>query len=152
MSGTSGKPLSFGEENLLSLPIDRYDESIRVQIWYNQNIGLAESSASLGGTAVFSPADEPVILVAGLEEISETFVEIRHLTEPKRVVTVIEVISHTNKTSAGDGRKSYFPLNEPDASWASALLVNRGLRADHRGAGSADLKSRQSLIGRNQCL
>jgi hypothetical protein len=64
-------------------------------------------SASRGGAAVVSRADEPSILIAGPEEISETFVEIRHLTEPKRVVTVIEVISHTNKTSGGEGRKSY---------------------------------------------
>ena len=63
--------------------------------------------ASTGRTAVLSRADEPSILVAVLEEVSESYIDIRHLADPKRVVTAIEVISHTNKAPGADGRDSY---------------------------------------------
>ena len=65
------------------------------------------TSTNRGGTAVLSRADEPSILFVGMEETSEPFVEIRHLTDPRRVVTVIEVISHTNKAPGAEGRESY---------------------------------------------
>src|SRR4029434_7459312 len=39
--GTGGKPTSFGEENLLSLPIDRYDD---------ESIGLHEFCHTIDGT------------------------------------------------------------------------------------------------------
>jgi len=39
--GTGGKPTSFGEENLLSLPIDRYDD---------ESIGLHEFCHTVDGT------------------------------------------------------------------------------------------------------
>jgi hypothetical protein len=39
--GTGGKPTSFGEENLLSLPLDRYDD---------ESIGLHEFSHTVDGT------------------------------------------------------------------------------------------------------
>ncbi len=58
-------------------------------------------------TAVLSRTDTPAILVAPPEEVSESFVEIRHLAAPKRVVTVIEILSHSNKTPGSEGRASY---------------------------------------------
>src|SRR5438046_8983101 len=39
--GTGGKPTSFGEENLLSLPLDRYDD---------ESIGLHEFCHTIDGT------------------------------------------------------------------------------------------------------
>lgn len=44
MRGTGGRPTSFGEENLLSLPIDRYDdESIAVHEFYHTIDGALQS-------------------------------------------------------------------------------------------------------------
>lgn len=64
-------------------------------------------SSGAGSTAVLQRGDKPAILFAPPEEVSESYVEIRHLTIPKRVVTVIEVLSHSNKTPGSEGRKSY---------------------------------------------
>ncbi len=60
-----------------------------------------------GGVAMMSRADAPQILITEREEVSEPFVEIRSLTEPKKVVTVIEVLNHSNKKLGSEGRESY---------------------------------------------
>ena len=63
--------------------------------------------ASRGGIAVLSRADTPAILIAPPEDVSESYIAIYSLTVPKRVVAVIEVLSHSNKTGGSEGRKSY---------------------------------------------
>ena len=63
--------------------------------------------ARSGGTAVLTRADTPAILIAAPEEVSESYIEILHLTTPRRVVTVIDVLSHSNKSAGSEGRKSY---------------------------------------------
>ena len=60
-----------------------------------------------GGVAVMSRADAPQILITEREEVSEPFIEIRSLTEPKKVVTVIEILRHSNKKLGSEGRESY---------------------------------------------
>jgi hypothetical protein len=60
-----------------------------------------------GGTAVVTlDADEPVVVHIDSLEIHESFVEILDRNSGLRVVTVVELVSPTNKAS-GPGRDSY---------------------------------------------
>jgi hypothetical protein len=71
-----------------------------------QRTGRKRSREVNGGTAVRTRS-EPVIISIIPEEVRETLVEIRVPDEKgDRLVTVIEVLSPTNKT-AGPGRESY---------------------------------------------
>lgn len=58
-----------------------------------------------GGTALLE-ADAPVVVVAPAEPVRESYVAILDLTAGQRIVTVIEVVSPSNKY-AGAGRESY---------------------------------------------
>jgi len=49
----------------------------------------------------------PVHLRADQETISEAYIEIRHKTAPDRVITVIEILSHTNKAAGSVGQREY---------------------------------------------
>jgi hypothetical protein len=65
-----------------------------------------------GGTAVRTRS-EPVIISVIPEEVRETLVEIRVPDERgDRLVTVIEVLSPTNKTMGAPGRESYLRKQE----------------------------------------
>ena len=60
-----------------------------------------------GGVALLQiEVDAPVIVRAPVEAVRETYVAILDLHASQRVVTVIEVVSPTNK-AAGSGRQSY---------------------------------------------
>jgi len=58
------------------------------------------------GTAV-AVADPPLRVTVEPEEIREVFLEILSLREAERVVTVIEVLSPSNKTAGSEGRELY---------------------------------------------
>lgn len=61
---------------------------------------------SEGGVATtVMKRDEPEVLTVNAQEMREPFIEIR--TVDGRLVTVIEVLSHTNKMKGSDGRKLY---------------------------------------------
>jgi hypothetical protein len=77
------------------------DVSLRRARPVRQGQGVPEG----GGVAVLE-TDEPVVVVAPAETVHETYVAILDLRAGQRVVTVIEVVSPSNK-DAGPGRKSY---------------------------------------------
>ena len=60
-----------------------------------------------GGTAVAVVSDPPWILTVEPEEMREVYIEILSVAEESRVVTVIEVLSPSNKTSGSEGRNLY---------------------------------------------
>lgn len=51
--------------------------------------------------------DAPLLLTIEPVELAEAFIEIRTVSGVKRVVTVIEVLSPSNKTSGSPGREQY---------------------------------------------
>jgi hypothetical protein len=68
-------------------------------------VSLDDDAAQAAGAVAV--ADEPVIgLLPELDEVREVFLEIREL-ETSTVVTVIEVLSPTNKNPNADGRAMY---------------------------------------------
>jgi hypothetical protein len=62
--------------------------------------------SSRGGTAT-AVSDPPWVIAVTSDEIVESFVEIRILTESQQVVTTIEVLSPRNKTAGSEGRQLY---------------------------------------------
>src|SRR5690349_21204031 len=60
-----------------------------------------------GGTALLARVATPAILIALPEEIAESYVNIVHLGTERQIVTVIEVLIPSNKTSGSEGRDSY---------------------------------------------
>ncbi|MBI3920040.1 MAG: DUF4058 family protein [Armatimonadetes bacterium] len=54
-----------------------------------------------------SPCDPPYVLAVRPDEIREAYVEVLSLKPERRVVTVIEILSPSNKTTGSDGRKLY---------------------------------------------
>ncbi|MCS7252730.1 MAG: DUF4058 family protein [Armatimonadota bacterium] len=58
-------------------------------------------------TAVATVYDPPFVLTYEPVEIREVFVEILPVGEESKVVTIIEVLSYTNKTEGHEGRKLY---------------------------------------------
>jgi hypothetical protein len=59
------------------------------------------------GAAVLEPQDVPEVMSVFPVEINEGFIEIRRLKPPKRIVTVIEILSPSNKTPGSEGREEY---------------------------------------------
>lgn len=76
--------------------------------------------ASPTGMAVPEP-DPPLVIAMPPEEVRETFIEIRDLTEGGRVVTVIEFLSPANKTP-GEGRDLYLRKQEDMLSSETHLV------------------------------
>ena len=60
-----------------------------------------------GGVAVAEQADLPGVLTVFPETIREPFIEIRTGKDPKQVITVIEVLSPSNKAASSEGRAEY---------------------------------------------
>lgn len=56
---------------------------------------------------VATASDPPWVFTFEPVEMREVFVEIWSLAEPSRVVTVIEILSPSNKTSGSQGRQLY---------------------------------------------
>jgi len=67
----------------------------------------AQPEQGAGGIATAVACDPPLVLTYEPVEIREVFVEILLVGEESRVVTVIEVLSYSNKTPGHDGRKLY---------------------------------------------
>ncbi len=79
------------------------------------------SASRRGGSAGAAVADEPVVVHVPEVEIHESFIEIIDLATDRRVVTVIEVVSPTNKF-AGAGRRLYLRKQE-EVRQSTAHLV-----------------------------
>src|ERR1051326_5229507 len=84
------------------LPIERsiFPDTFIIETPDSPSVGTGVS----GGIATAS--DPPWIVEAWDEEISERYLEIRHIETGNRVVTTLEILSPTNKTP-GDGRQDY---------------------------------------------
>lgn len=65
------------------------------------------SGRAKGGMAVAERADEPGIITIYPETNRERFIEIRALKEQGRVVTIIELLSPSNKMTVNKGRAEY---------------------------------------------
>jgi len=59
------------------------------------------------GTAVATPSDPPWVLTVEPAEIREVFIKIVPVGRESHVVTVIEVLSPSNKTAGSEGRELY---------------------------------------------
>jgi len=68
---------------------------------------LTQTGRGSGGAATAVASDPPLVLTYEPVEIREVFVEILPVGEESRVVTVIEVLSYSNKTPGHEGRKLY---------------------------------------------
>ncbi|MCS6860459.1 MAG: DUF4058 family protein [Abditibacteriales bacterium] len=66
-----------------------------------------EQGAEGAVTAVATASDPPLVITYEPEEIREVFIEIFPVGEESRVVTIIEVLSYSNKTAGSEGRKLY---------------------------------------------
>ena len=77
------------------------------------------------GTAVAAPSE--IGTLPALEEVKERYLEVR-LTETREVVTVIEILSPTNKVHA-DGRRKYLDKREKVLSSQTSLVEIDLLRA-----------------------
>lgn len=64
-------------------------------------------SQGQGTTAVAERGSQPGILTVYPERIREPFIEIRTGPNPKQVITVIEVLSPSNKAAGSEGRAEY---------------------------------------------
>ena len=84
-----------------------------------------------GGTAVAAPTVQPLIISLPSDDQTETFVEIVERGTHDRLVTVIELLSPTNKIG-GDDRRAY-AIRRQEVRNAGANLVEIDLtRAGHR--------------------
>ena len=84
------------------------DRSIRPDVSVRETRPGPARQREGGGVAVMEEVevDDPLIVRARVESVSEKYVAILDLHAGQRVVTVIEVVSPTNK-QAGPGRTSY---------------------------------------------
>lgn len=109
------------------------------------------------GEAAVAVADPPLVLTVEPEEVREVFIEILSLRGGERVVTVMEVLSPSNKTAGSQGRELYLAKQrevlesethlieidllrsgEPTVAVPPEALLQKGLRWDylvclHRG-------------------
>jgi len=96
---------SVGERVYVESAKERNAHPIIPDVWVRQTIGRLDQN---GGVAVaeLPELDEPIVLEAQDLEIRQPFIEILDRESNMRVVTVIELISPSNKY-AGAGRDSY---------------------------------------------
>ncbi len=96
---------SVGERVYVEAATERNAHAIIPDVWVRQTIGRSEQNGGVAA-AELPEVDEPVILEAQDLEIRQPFIEILDRESNMRVVTVIELISPSNKY-AGAGRDSY---------------------------------------------
>lgn len=87
------------------------------------------TASSPTDAAVLDPAAAPWVIRVTPREVRETFLQIRALREAERVVTVIEVLSPSNKASGSHGRKLYQEKQEELLRSETHLLEIDLLRA-----------------------
>jgi hypothetical protein len=73
-----------------------------VAVWRKPRVGGGERRASTAAVL----ADPPWILSLDPIQVREVFIEITRIASPRRLVTVIELLSHTNK-QRGEGQDLY---------------------------------------------
>jgi len=98
-----GYVAAFGERVFVAGP----DREIYPDICLRENAGAGRDPASSPGRAATAVGDPPWVIAVADDEVVESFVEIRAVAEPQRVVTVIEVLSPRNKAEGSEGRQLY---------------------------------------------
>lgn len=108
-------------------PLRSTHPDVRVVGWRPPEAGESVTTAE-GATAVL---DEPYVLQTILEPATETFLEIIDASSGNRVVTVIEVLSPTNKLP-GPGQEMYLTkqkeMKQGDVNLVEIDLVRQGDR------------------------
>jgi hypothetical protein len=92
---------------LLDSRRDAYPDLAVAQIRRPGGASRGASASPTGEAAVLDPAAAPWIIRVAPREVRETFLEIRALREDQRLVTVIEVLSPSNKAAGSHGRRLY---------------------------------------------
>ena len=82
-----------------------------------------------GSVTLLEPVSKPETFTVLPLEFNESFINIRTLTKPRRIITVIEILSPANK-SGGAGRRAYLQkqreILESDANLLEVDLLRRG--------------------------
>lgn len=98
---------------------------VRVEIGKKRPNGHASASKS------FREVPEPIVAEMPLEEIEEAYLTIKH-RETGALVTVIEVLSPSNKVEGSAGRKSFLEkrseVMSSDVHWVEIDLLRKGTR------------------------
>jgi hypothetical protein len=97
-----GYVAAFGERVFVAGP----DRDIYPDVFVKDVLGTGGVSSSRGGAAT-AVSDPPWVIAVTSDEMVESFVEIRALTENQQVVTTIEVLSPRNKSAGSEGRQLY---------------------------------------------
>jgi hypothetical protein len=92
------------------------DREIRPDVWIERTQGPGGPQA-----AAVAEVEPPLVVKAPGPEVHESYLEILDLTSGQKVVTVIEVLSPTNKFP-GPGRNSYLE-KQHEVFWSTAHLV-----------------------------
>jgi hypothetical protein len=102
------------------------------------------SESHQGSTAAVLTSDPPWVLTVEPVEVREVFIEILSVGNASRVVTVIEVLSPSNKTASSEGRQLYVTKQQEILQSPTHLIEIDLLRyGEHTVAAP-----RQSLIAR----
>ena len=135
---------SVGERVYVESAKEGHAHPIIPDVWVRQTIGRSDQS---GGVAVadLPEVDEPIVLEAQDLEIRQPFIEILDRESNMRVVTIIELVSPSNKY-AGAGRESYVTKQREvlcsDTHLVEIDLLRRGPHvvavAEYLTAGSFD--------------
>ena len=96
---------SVGERVYVESASGRQDHAIIPDVWVRQTKGRSDHDGGVA-VAVLPEVDEPIVLETLDLEIHQPFIEILDRESNMRVVTIIELISPSNKY-AGAGRDSY---------------------------------------------
>lgn len=75
-----------------------------------------------GGTAVAVASDPPWVVTIAPAEMREVFIEILAVADQSRVVTVIEVLSPSNKTAGSEGRTLYLTKQQENLESQTHLI------------------------------
>ena len=98
-----GYVAAFGERVFVAGP----DRDIYPNVFVEDVSAARGGVSSSRGGAATALSDPPWVVAVTSDEIVESFVEIRALTENQQVVTTIEVLSPRNKTAGSEGRQLY---------------------------------------------
>jgi hypothetical protein len=94
-------------------------------------VGKKRSNGHAPAPRFFREVPEPIVAEMPLEEIEEAYLAIKH-RETSALVTVIEVLSPSNKVENSAGRKSFLEkrseVMSSDVHWVEIDLLRRGVR------------------------
>ena len=86
--------------------IGRPDSPIRPDVAVRET-PLSYAQSRRGNSALADSGDPAFIVRIFPEEIEEAYVDIVNIEDGRHIVTTLEILSHTNKTTRDDGRRLY---------------------------------------------